>query len=569
MAQSENSAGLPSMDLQETLPNFSLISNTEAVSGPSSGYTKSQNMAASPIWPEFLGLGLGLNFDSVPLQYEPFNWGNTSIETPSNESMDRQQINHLAVSELVDNTSKITNLNPNCFSLAQIDPVESKCEELNALLSTKKGLTFEGSTNERITREKLVYSIELFGRHFQRHLPIIHSASFSLSQAPRGLLLAMYCVGACYDNNIMTTEHILKAAAQVLMDIEHQPHEEKMDEPPLSAIQAGILASSVLATSQDEFSHKSVPIHFARNISMAHRARIFQSVDRKDYNTMTLETFDWDAWVDLESRIRIANALFTQNTAECIFQGKPPTFSPFDLDFSLPRYEASWEAQSASQCLEALQSTPRSELLSTVMQKLLVSNTTSEASSPFEGSSFGMFTLITGIHCIVWNAIKLQIREPWDPAKLNGASSSYEAMEASSILNNLRTNFSSHTIESLTAEIEAFSGAGRFAGENKALDTWMHWWNARQYRDHKDSSFALNPMPFWYLAKVFLLLRLCGDADHLTQSDFACVIAKSDDVKGKMQRQSKILELMSRLRHPRQVQLQRTLQANVASFMEP
>lgn len=41
-----------------------------------------------------------------------------------------------------------------------------------------------------------------------------------------------------------------------------------MDEPPMTAIQAGILACSILATSQNEAAHLFVPMHFARNISV-------------------------------------------------------------------------------------------------------------------------------------------------------------------------------------------------------------------------------------------------------------------------------------------------------------
>lgn len=114
-------------------------------------------------------------------------------------------------------------LPPGRFSLPQIDPVEAKCKEINILLHTPDRQSMNELLSYSITREKLVYSIELFSRHFQRNLPIIHSPSFNLIQTPDILLLAMYCIGACYDTAIMKAEYTLKAAMKVLIDIEKQP----------------------------------------------------------------------------------------------------------------------------------------------------------------------------------------------------------------------------------------------------------------------------------------------------------------------------------------------------------
>lgn len=126
-------------------------------------------------------------------------------------------------SEFRHHTSESSMLVLGRFSLAQIDPVESKCREMNILLHTQDRHSINELLNYSITREKLVHSIDLFSRHFQRNLPILHSASFSLIQTPNSLLLAMYCIGACYDTAIMKVEHTLKAAMKVLNDIEKQP----------------------------------------------------------------------------------------------------------------------------------------------------------------------------------------------------------------------------------------------------------------------------------------------------------------------------------------------------------
>ncbi|KEF62560.1 uncharacterized protein A1O9_00533 [Exophiala aquamarina CBS 119918] len=558
------------VELLDARSDSAQFANTNAMIAESRNYDDFQNIAASSMWPGFLGMSLGLNLDDAALQSEPFNWQNTATDEAGadcwiNEGAHVEQIHRISGLEVHNDTTNIPSLAPDCFSLAQIDPVESKCKELNALLHTKGRRIMDDLLGHFITREKLMLSIELFGRHFQRNLPIIHSASFNLVQAPRGLLLAMYCVGACYDSTIMKTQCVLKAAMQVLIDIENQPGEE----PPLSAIQAAILASSVLATSQDDFSQQFVSVSFARNISMAKRARILQSVNSQDYHNLSPSSFDWFSWIDLESRIRVANVLFTQNVASCIFHGSSPTFSPFEMEFSLPAYEASWEARSSLDCLQILQSTPRPELFSSAMQRLRLAHNRTEESEPLEGSALGMFTLINGLHCFVWNATQLHTGRHLDMSKPNNAPASSKALEASQILDTLQKDFSAHTLESLAAEVRPLSEAGIFGDENDALNRWMHWWNARQYRDHKHLSFALNPTLFWFLAKLFLLLCTSGDSDSLVRSEFAAVVAKSHNLKDRMHRQLKVLELMSRLRRPRRVEVLHTSRESVASFMEP
>lgn len=140
---------------------------------------------------------------------------------------------------------------------------------------------------------------------------------------------------------------------------------------------------------------------------------------------------------------------------------------------------------------------------------------------------------------------------------------------ATKIISHLSNDFSAQTIESLAMEVSPLSCDGVFGDENKALNRWMKWWNAREYRDHKARSFALNPTLFWLLAKLFLLLHGCVGSEELARSEFAPVVAKCHDLEHRMQRQAKIVELLSRLRQPRRAGTLQTSQASVARFMEP
>ncbi|EWG54994.1 hypothetical protein FVEG_13066 [Fusarium verticillioides 7600] len=192
------------------------------------------------------------------------------------------------------------------LSLEQPDPLQAKCGAIQTLLQGPGPELPENVVTRSINRENLLQALQLFSRNFQHHIPILHAPTFNLATASPLLVLAMFT------------------------------HEIDMSEPSLSSIQASIAASSVLGSSQDETSLMAFPLYFARSISMAKRAAVFDTSPLIDYITLTEKTFDWHLWVERETRIRIANVLFSQDVSSCIFMGTAPTFSPLDLDIELP-----------------------------------------------------------------------------------------------------------------------------------------------------------------------------------------------------------------------------------------
>ena len=165
-----------------------------------------------------------------------------------------------------------------------MDPVEAKCEEIRNLLKGSKPLVSHDMISVYITRENLLLCSGLFGQHFQRHLPIVHAPSFRLTQTPAILLLAIMTAGACYSNDHIPVSSIISFAMQTLIVIENQPvscspawkiansnifkHERYMCTPPLSTIQASVIACSILASSGRETAAKFVFKYFAPNISV-------------------------------------------------------------------------------------------------------------------------------------------------------------------------------------------------------------------------------------------------------------------------------------------------------------
>ena len=108
------------------------------------------------------------------------------------------------------------------FTLRQLDPVEAKCTEIRALLHGIEPLIHRDDIGNYITRENVLMCGQLFGRHLSRNIPIVHSPTFMLTEAPPMLLLAVTLGGACYSNNAIRAECITKFAMGLLILIERQ-----------------------------------------------------------------------------------------------------------------------------------------------------------------------------------------------------------------------------------------------------------------------------------------------------------------------------------------------------------
>ena len=85
---------------------------------------------------------------------------------------------------------------------------------------------------------------------------------------------------------------------------------------------------------------------------------------------------------------------------------------------------------------------------------------------------------------------------------------------------------------------------------NGALNAWRATWDLRIYQEigYNDAPFLDDPLPFWCLAKLYIILHhyahLIGD-----DSEFAVSRVKFVDEKTKLQIQLKIVRWLSRFGH--------------------
>lgn len=108
------------------------------------------------------------------------------------------------------------------FSVKQIDPVEAKCFEIRELILNGEPIEAHDAINTYITRDNIILCSELYGKHFQPNVPILHRPTFDLTRTSPILLLAIMLVGACYSGGLIPVQHITKLAMRLLALIEQQ-----------------------------------------------------------------------------------------------------------------------------------------------------------------------------------------------------------------------------------------------------------------------------------------------------------------------------------------------------------
>src|ERR1700759_5785748 len=73
----------------------------------------------------------------------------------------------------------------------------------------------------------------------------------------------------------------------------------------------------------------------------------------------------------------------------------------------------------------------------------------------------------------------------------------------------LRCDWSASTITALAEEAVSTHGNTTLQHVNNALNSWYSVWNFRHFREiqYEGSYVCQNPMPFWWLAKLYLVLH--------------------------------------------------------------
>ncbi|KAI0152214.1 fungal-specific transcription factor domain-containing protein [Hypoxylon sp. NC0597] len=213
--------------------------------------------------------------------------------------------------------------------------------------------------------------------HFHVHFSFLHIPTFRIMEAYTGLIAAMCCIGACYSDRVASSNNreimnFLKIALERDCDLFASSGTQSSfkfsngrNRKDIERLQALILMSALLTWHgtpiQRESARRLFPLvadisrRFellqVRNDSYLHSVFHQPKISLEDMNP---GQFDWVAWVEQESRIRLMYMVYLLDIARGLYFNCDPQFDSFEIRIPLPADDAAWEAQSALDCAQAL-----------------------------------------------------------------------------------------------------------------------------------------------------------------------------------------------------------------------
>ncbi|KAI1090137.1 fungal-specific transcription factor domain-containing protein [Rostrohypoxylon terebratum] len=213
--------------------------------------------------------------------------------------------------------------------------------------------------------------------HFHAHFPFLHIPTFRIMEAYTGLIAATCCIGACYSKNVSASNvrdimNFLTIALERDCDLfasDGAPTSFKFsngkDKKDIERLQALILMSALLTWHGTPVQRESARRLFPLVADISRRFELLQikndSFLRSVFHQPKIPIeafnpgqFDWSAWVEQESRVRLMYMVYLLDVARGLYFNCDPQFDSFEIQIPLPADDAAWEAQSALDCAQAL-----------------------------------------------------------------------------------------------------------------------------------------------------------------------------------------------------------------------
>jgi hypothetical protein len=217
--------------------------------------------------------------------------------------------------------------------------------------------------------------------NFQVHFPIIHMATFRITEAYDGLLLAMICVGAVYSDRLAATQVremmefakvVIESNSHVFATILRYPSgSNAFENGGIESVTSDVEHITALLLIQFLFTWHGTPIQReqarqqnALIIGLARKAGLTKPKTTAPLSALhqphvvveqfNAANFDWDAWVEQEKRSRLMYSIFLLDAAMVICFNSPPILDLFEIIIPLPSDDAAWGARSSTVCAEAL-----------------------------------------------------------------------------------------------------------------------------------------------------------------------------------------------------------------------
>jgi hypothetical protein len=216
--------------------------------------------------------------------------------------------------------------------------------------------------------------------NFQGHFPLLHMSTFNIQETWPGLLLAMSCVGAVYSDRI-SSEQVrelmepvkiaVEKSSRVYSSVTWDQNAGNYGEPigPLKAdleeMHAMFLLHVLYTWHGTPIQRENARRNFPLLVKLAEKTELGRpSIAPASYSVLhqpnvvvehfNAASFNWKTWIEQEKRSRLFYMIFLCDAAMVLYFNIPPQFDSFALKLPLPADDAAWEAQTDTQCADAL-----------------------------------------------------------------------------------------------------------------------------------------------------------------------------------------------------------------------
>ena len=210
--------------------------------------------------------------------------------------------------------------------------------------------------------------------NYNIHFPLLHIPSVRITEMNTGLLAGLCCIGACYSEKV-SPEHVRKAMDLVREAFESHSRQladwrrgnlpdavSKVDCEEMQAVVLMCVVHIWNGTPQQRNwgqATLSLLAGVVRNVGLLHispEPTLYSPLHQKEFSPHNFEpsTFDWSAWVEQETRVRLVHGIFISDAALSMYFNMSPQLDPFEVNIPLPCDDAAWEAKTAFDCAAAL-----------------------------------------------------------------------------------------------------------------------------------------------------------------------------------------------------------------------
>ncbi|KAL5359285.1 hypothetical protein BJX96DRAFT_164328 [Aspergillus floccosus] len=206
--------------------------------------------------------------------------------------------------------------------------------------------------------------IRIYWTSWHPHYPVIHKPTFSIVNSPPHLTAAMATIGACFSANANDRHSVKLWLNSVEEMVFHNKYfgDIMLHDPAtinvkdiVRLLQAAHCVCTFQISEGSQVSRRRIRRQrFSMVVSLVRDLDLF-NVAHSNHDSFHGSDFCWDSFIAAEECIRTMLFVYTLDTAFTIFSNYPPRTRIQEMSLEMACPEACFQAQSASDCLAAIQ----------------------------------------------------------------------------------------------------------------------------------------------------------------------------------------------------------------------